>query len=93
MGHGECYHALLTFQKKKSPGDDGLTVEFYLVFWPVFGRSLFESLNYTFENGELSNLQKQAVIALVEKKGEEKRQIKNWRPISWPSGWKMCSPK
>ena len=65
-------------KRKKSPGNDGLTVE---------------SLNYAFENGELSNSQKQAVITLVEKKGKDKRQIKNWRPISWPSGWKMCSPK
>ena len=39
-------------KRKKSPGNDGLTVE---------------SLNYAFENGELSNSQKQAVITLVEK--------------------------
>ena len=32
LGHGECYNALQTFQKKKSPGNDSLTVEFYLVF-------------------------------------------------------------
>ena len=93
FGHGECYSALQTFQKNKSPGNDSLTVEFYLVFWPVFGRLLVESLNYAFEYVELSNSQKQAVIPLVEKKGKDKRQIKNWRPISWPSGWKMCSPK
>ena len=88
LGNGECYNALQTFQKNKSPGNDGLTFEFYLIFRPVF-----ESLNYAFEYGELSNSQKQAVITLVEKKGKDKRQIKNWRPISWPSRWKMCSPK
>ena len=37
---------------------------------------------YTFEYGELSNSQKQAVRTLVEKRGKDKRQIKNWRPIS-----------
>ena len=41
-----------------------------------------QSLNYAFEYGELSNSQKQAVINLVEKRGKDKRQIKNWRPIS-----------
>ena len=41
-----------------------------------------QSLNYAFEYGEISNSQKQAVITLVEKKGKDKRQIKNWRPIS-----------
>ena len=29
---GECFHTLKTFQKNKTPGNDGLTVEFYLVF-------------------------------------------------------------
>ena len=57
LGHGECYNAFQTFQKNKSPGNDGLTVEFYLVFWPVFGSLLVESLNYAFEYGELSNSQ------------------------------------
>ena len=39
LGYGECYNASLqTFQKNKSPGNDSLTVEFYLAFWPVFGR-------------------------------------------------------
>ena len=38
--------------------------------------------NCAHEHGELSNLQKQAVITLLEKKGKDKRFIKNWRPIS-----------
>ena len=33
LGYGKCYNALRTFQKNKSPGNDGLTVEFYLAFW------------------------------------------------------------
>ena len=28
LGYGECYNALQTFQKNKSHGNDGLTVEF-----------------------------------------------------------------
>ena len=65
LGYGGCYNALQTFQKNKSPGNDGFTVEFYLVFWPVFGSLLLESLNYAFGYGELSNSQKQAVITLA----------------------------
>ena len=63
---------LQTFQKNKSPRNDGLTVEFYLAFWPVFGSLLVQSLNYAFEYGELPNSQKQAVITLVEKRGKDK---------------------
>ena len=71
-----------TFPKNKAPGNDGLATEFYLAFWPLFGRLLVDSLNYAFEFGELSNSQKQAIITLIEKKGKDKRMIKNWRPIS-----------
>ena len=41
-----------------------------------------ESLNYSYDHGELSNTQKQAIIKLIEKKGKDKRNISNWRPIS-----------
>ena len=41
-----------------------------------------DSLNYAYFHGELSNLQKQAVITLIEKKDEDRRWIKNWRQIS-----------
>ena len=79
---GECFNTLKTFQKNKTPGNDGLTVEFYLVFWPLLGKHLIHCYNYAHEHGELSNSQKQAVITLLEKKGKDKRLIKNWRPIS-----------
>jgi len=39
-------------------------------------------VNYAHDHGELSNSQKQAVITLWEKKGKDKRLIKNWRSIS-----------
>ena len=79
---GECFNTLKTFQKNKTPGNDGLTVEFYLVFWPIVGKHLIDCFNYAHEHGELSNSQKQVVITLLEKKGKDKRLIKNWRPIS-----------
>ena len=43
---------------------------------------LVNSVNYSFKVGELSTSQKQAVITLIEKKGRDKRLVKNWRPIS-----------
>ena len=82
LGYEECYNVLQTFLKNKSPGNDDLTVEFYLAFWPLFGKLVDDSLNYAFENGEFSNSQKQAVITLIEKKGKHKRLVKNLRPIS-----------
>ena len=42
----------------------------------------FASIQQSFVEGELSKSQKQAIIKLIEKKGRDKRFIKNWRPIS-----------
>ena len=54
----ECFEAL---KKKcpcgKTPGNDGLTAEFYKTFWNLLGQQLTDSLNYSFEHGELSSSQ------------------------------------
>ena len=78
----ECFAALKTFQKNKTPGNDGLAVEFYFAFWPLVGKCLVECLNFAHRHGELSTSQKQAMITLLEKKDKDKRLLKNWRPIS-----------
>ena len=78
----ECFDCLQTFENNKSPGNDGLTVEFYKTFWNSIGNLLVDSLNHSYECGELSNTQKHAVITLIEKKGKDKRKICNWWPIS-----------
>ena len=61
----------------KTPGNDGLTIEFYTAFWPLIGKHLVDCINYVYEFGELSNTQKQTIITLIEKKGKDKRLIKN----------------
>ena len=67
---------------EKSPGNDGLTKEFYETFWDDIKRPLTLSFQQALKKGELSTSQKQAVIKLIEKKGKDKRMIENWRPIS-----------
>ena len=44
--------------------------------------TFLESVNESFEKGEMSNSQKQAVITLIEKKGKDRCFRENWRPIS-----------
>ena len=72
---------LQLFQNNKSPGNDRLTVEFYRGFWHVFGEFMVDSLNDSYDRGELSNSQKEAIITLIEKKGKDKRYLANWRPM------------
>ena len=54
----ECFDCLQSFENNKSPGNDGLTAEFYETFWNSIGNLVVDSLNYSYECGELSNTQK-----------------------------------
>ena len=78
----EIKSSLSTFSKNKSPGNDGITTEFYLKFWDNIGQAMLDNFIYSFEHGELSNSQKQAVIILLDKPGKERQLLNNWRPIS-----------
>ena len=66
----------------KSPGNDGLSKEFYVCFFNEVHSYLLQSLNTSFREGQLSRTQTQAVIVLIEKKDKDKRFLKNWSPIS-----------
>ena len=78
----EYFGALRSFEKNKTPGNDGLTIEFYLAFWDPVGECLLDALTFAQEEGQFSTSQKQAMITLVKKKDKDGRFIKNWRPIS-----------
>ena len=82
LTYTECYKALAKFDNNKSPGNDGLTAEFYKTFWPILGNRLVHYLNAAYINGKLSNSQGQAIIRLIEKKDKDRRYVENWRPIS-----------
>ena len=65
----------------KSPGSDGIVIEFYKEFAEVMADILlvvFEAIQVT--KGASSTL-REAIIILLYKK-EDPREIKNWRPIS-----------
>jgi exonuclease III len=82
LSKDECFTVLHTFKNNKAPGNDGLTAHFYKTFWHIIGDLIVNSLNTAAEYGELSNSQKQGVITLIHKKGKDKRQIGNYRPIT-----------
>ena len=77
----ELAKALKTCKKGKTPGNDGITVEFYQKFWPLLQLPLLESINVGYNRGMLSTSQRQAIITLLDK-GKDRRNLKNWRPIS-----------
>ena len=50
----ECSDTLLKFYNGKAPGNDSLTGEFFQGFWNLLSQQLTDSLNISFEHGELS---------------------------------------
>ena len=74
--------AIKSSDNGRSPGNDGLPREFYVFFWRNISKPLHKSLLDARERGSLSASQRQAVIKLLEKKGKDKRFIRNWPPIS-----------
>ena len=78
----ECENILSSFQTGKTPGNDGLPIEFYKTFWPLIGKLMTDSFNEAFDKKEMSSSQKQAIITLTEKKGKDRNYLENWRPIS-----------
>ena len=81
LSSNEVSTALKGMPHNKSPGSDGLPMEFYLAFWETLGSDLVEVLNSSFEIGSLPSSQKGALISWIFKKGD-RLQHKIWRPIS-----------
>ena len=76
ISENELLKALKNMSNNKSPGNDGLTKEFYETFWEDFKKPLCVSIAKAFHRGELNHYQKQAVIKLTEKKIEIKNLLK-----------------
>ena len=55
-------------KNNKSPGNDGMSKEFYVCFFEKLADPLIQALNQSFADGEISISQRQAVITLIEKK-------------------------
>ena len=56
----ECGLALKEMQNNKNPGSEGITIEFYKIFWNDIKTHLINSLYYSFNNENLTTLQKQS---------------------------------
>lgn len=77
----ECLYAIKSLRINKSPGLDGLPIEFYRKFWNDIGQLLIKVYNESFVKGELPNSMNLAVLNLIFKK-TDRTKLKNYRPLS-----------
>ena len=82
LSETELLNAIKAMDNNKSPGNDGLSKEFYETFWNDIKIPFMNSIKAGKVKKKLSVSQRQAVIKLIEKKDKDKRFIENWRPIS-----------
>ena len=87
----EMTFALKKMNSNKASGPDGLSVEFYVKFWDRLGPYLCRVLNAYYHAGEMCESMKTSNTRVIFKKGDRKN-LKNWRPISLLNvNYKICS--
>ena len=78
----EILAALKTCKNGKSPGLDGLPVEFYKVFWLDIKEVFVKCIKYSLSIQSLSVSQRRGIISLIPKKEKNILLLRNWRPLS-----------
>ena len=72
----ELLIALQSMENNKSPGNDGLTKEFYITFWNKLKAPILLAIEKAYLVKQPSTSQEQAVIKLIEKKTRQKVRLK-----------------
>ena len=78
----EIFNALKSMSLNKTPGNDGLPVEFYLKFFDDIGPLLLDCIRKIYQTKIMAISQRQACVTLIQKPGKDHRYLKSWRPIS-----------
>uniref|UniRef100_A0A3B3HNI1 Reverse transcriptase domain-containing protein n=1 Tax=Oryzias latipes TaxID=8090 RepID=A0A3B3HNI1_ORYLA len=78
----ELLNALKKMNNGKSPGNDGLSKEFYCHFWDVINPHLMEMYKECIVQQEMTATMKQGLITLIPKPNKDPVMIENWRPIT-----------
>ena len=66
----------------KTPGPDGLTVEFYRAFFPILGPTFLKLIQQIYEIDHLAESQNLSYITVIPKGPGKQTDMKNVRPIS-----------
>ncbi len=78
----EINEAIRRFQKGKTPGSDGLPIEFYVTFQGLITPILERLFTVCLDKGCLTSTMHYGIISLLYKGKGDKREQGNWRPLT-----------
>ena len=79
----EIKEAISQMENQKSPGVDGIPIDFYKEYYNLLEEDLHQLYrNILFKEKQSTKTMKQAIITLISKKDKDLEDLKNWRPIS-----------
>ena len=76
----ELTTALKQTNRNKSPGPDGLSADFYMMFWTKLGEIIHRAFLDSFKKGNLYVTVRRGAITLIPK-NRNPLLVQNWRPI------------
>jgi len=68
--------------KESSPGPDGIPYMAYKKLWNIAGPIILEAWKYSLTVGKMPPSHLESIITLLPKEGKDKKDVKNWRPIT-----------
>ena len=78
----EVETAIKMMKNNKTPGQDGIPVDFYKVFWSKIKDSFMNMVMFNYDRGKLHETARQGILNLIPKANKDTRYVKNLRPIT-----------
>ena len=77
----ELPQALKCMKQNKTPGPDGLSTDFYMMFWSRISDTMYNAFIDSFQKKRLFFSARRGIIALILKKNKDIFLVRNWHPI------------
>ena len=74
--------AMKRMNNNKTPGEDGIPIDFYKVFWTKLKNIFYSMVLSTYERKMLHTTARQGILNLIPKANKDTRYVKNLRPIT-----------
>ena len=78
----DLQQAIKLMNNNKTPGQDGIPVDFYKVFWNQLKQPFMNMLQEVYQSEKLHTTAREGILNLIPKQNKDTRRIQNLRPIT-----------